>query len=393
MLKVGLLGFGTVGSGTYEILAEREKEISKIVGDTVKVTKVLVKDRSEVVGDFGFTVTEDYKDIIEDPEIALVCELTGAKELGYKFIKEAMENKKHVVTANKAVVSKYFEEFKKIAKEKDVAFLYEASVGGAVPIIAGTKAQSILNKISEVRGILNGTCNYLLYKMFTEESDYAETLKICQELGYAEADPTDDVEGFDTMRKLRILSSLAYGSEILEEDIELQGISAIKKEDVRELKGKNKVVKLLAFSKVVDNKYMAVVEPTILDEKDAIGAIPLAINTVSIKGNNMQELQFSGPGAGKLPTGNAVVNDIMDALSGKYYNDLESNAVLNNNNQEFSGKYYIRAEKGKVEIKSIEKNCDDNYDYIYTDEIKRTDLMKILEDSKVKDYFFARIDS
>lgn len=393
MLKVGLLGFGTVGSGTYEILAEREKEISKIVGDTVRVTKVLVKDRSEVVGDFDFTVTEDYKDIIEDPEISLVCELTGAKELGYKFIKEAMENKKHVVTANKAVVSKYFEEFKKIAKEKEVAFLYEASVGGAVPIIAGTKAQSILNKISEVRGILNGTCNYLLYKMFTEESDYAETLKICQELGYAEADPTDDVEGFDTMRKLRILSSLAYGSEILEEDIELQGISAIKKEDVRELKGKNKVVKLLAFSKVVDNKYMAVVEPTILDEKDAIGAIPLAINTVSIKGNNMQELQFSGPGAGKLPTGNAVVNDIMDALSGKYYNDLDSNTVLNNNNQEFSGKYYVRAEKGKVEIKSTEKNSDDNYDYIYTDEIKRTDLIKILEDSKVKNYFFARIDS
>lgn len=393
MLKVGLLGFGTVGSGTYEILAEREKEISKIVGDTVRVTKVLVKDRSEVVGDFDFTVTEDYKDIIEDPEISLVCELTGAKELGYKFIKEAMENKKHVVTANKAVVSKYFEEFKKIAKEKEVAFLYEASVGGAVPIIAGTKAQSTLNKITEVRGILNGTCNYLLYKMFTEESDYAETLKICQELGYAEADPTDDVEGFDTMRKLRILSSLAYGSEILEEDIELQGISAIKKEDVRELKGKNKVVKLLAFSKVVDNKYMAVVEPTILDEKDAIGAIPLAINTVSIKGNNMQELQFSGPGAGKLPTGNAVVNDIMDALSGKYYNDLDSNTVLNNNNQEFSGKYYVRAEKGKVEIKSTEKNSDDNYDYIYTDEIKRTDLIKILEDSKVKDYFFARIDS
>ena len=219
MINIGLLGLGTVGTGILEILKERNNGI--------RVSKVLVNDinKKRDIDLNGAVITSDFNEILCDESISIIAEVTSSVEQGYEYIKSALNSGKHVVTANKAVVSGYYEELSSLAKENNRAFLYEASVGGGIPIIKPLREQVELNEIISIQGILNGTCNYILTKMFDENLNYDQALKMAQELGYSEADPSADVDGYDTLRKLRILGTLGFQGSVRESDIENTGIA------------------------------------------------------------------------------------------------------------------------------------------------------------------------
>lgn len=390
MIKLALLGFGTVGKGTFSILENKKEEIKNILGEEVVVSKILKRNLDFKTDISKELFTDNIEDIINDKDIKLVCEMTGDKISSYNYIKLALVNKKHVVTANKAVVSEYFEEFLNLARENNVKFLYESSVAGSIPIIEPLKKQSVINDIVKVRGILNGTSNYILHKMTSEGLDYKEVLKDAQDKGYAEADPTDDVEGLDALRKLRILSTIAFKSSIYNNDIEHFGLSSISKNDIDYLKENEYKVKLVAESYKENDKYMSIVEPVILGEEDKLYNILNAENSVEIVGENYSSLTFTGEGAGMYPTGNAVVTDIIDALIGEVY-PVVINRELLNNNDDYKAVYYLRVEKD-INLDNISDEIEIYNDkkIIKTKKIKRKDLISSLEKLEDKNYFFAR---
>ena len=390
MIKLALLGFGTVGKGTFSILENKKEEIKNILGEEVVVSKILKRNLDFKTDISKELFTDNIEDIINDKDIKLVCEMTGDKISSYNYIKLSLVNKKHVVTANKAVVSEYFEEFLNLARENNVKFLYESSVAGSIPIIEPLKKQSVINDIVKVRGILNGTSNYILHKMTSEGLDYKEVLKDAQDKGYAEADPTDDVEGLDALRKLRILSTIAFKSSIYNNDIEHFGLSSISKNDIDYLKEKEYKVKLVAESYKENDKYMSIVEPVILGEEDKLYNILNAENSVEIVGENYRSLTFTGEGAGMYPTGNAVVTDIIDALIGEVY-PVVINRELLNNNDDYKAVYYLRVEKD-INLDNISDEIEIYNDkkIIKTKKIKRKDLISSLEKLEDKNYFFAR---
>lgn len=390
MIKLALLGFGTVGKGTFSILENKKEEIKNILGEEVVVSKILKRNLDFKTDISKELFTDNIEDIINDKDIKLVCEMTGDKISSYNYIKLALVNKKHVVTANKAVVSEYFEEFLNLARENNVKFLYESSVAGSIPIIEPLKKQSVINDIIKVRGILNGTSNYILHKMTSEGLDYKEVLKDAQDKGYAEADPTDDVEGLDALRKLRILSTIAFKSSIYNNDIEHFGLSSISKNDIDYLKENEYKVKLVAESYKENDKYMSIVEPVILGEEDKLYNILNAENSVEIVGENYSSLTFTGEGAGMYPTGNAVVTDIIDALIGEVY-PVVINRELLNNNDDYKAVYYLRVEKD-INLDNISDEIEIYNDkkIIKTKKIKRKDLISSLEKLEDKNYFFAR---
>lgn len=390
MIKIALLGFGTVGKGTYEILEKNKDKIRNIIDDEIIVEKILKRNLNFETNIEKNKFTNNFNDILEDKEISLVAEMTGDIISSYKYIKESLKAKKHVVTANKAVVSEHFEEFLNLAEENNVNFLYESSVAGSIPIIEPLKKQVIINDITKVRGILNGTSNYILHKMTEENLDYKEVLKDAQEKGYAESDPTDDVEGIDALRKLRILSTIAFESSIENRDIESYGLSTISKLDIEYLKTKNKKVKLIAESSILDNKYMAIVEPVILENSDNLANIIDAVNSVEITGKNYSTLVFIGEGAGSLATGNAVVTDIIDALTNKNYKIAIDKKLLNNN-KDFTSNYYIRVNKDILLENIVDsEEIFENKKIIKTKLINRTELKEELKNINKEDYFFAR---
>lgn len=390
MIKLALLGFGTVGKGTFSILENKKEEIKNILGEEVVVSKILKRNLDFKTDISKELFTDNIEDIINDKDIKLVCEMTGDKISSYNYIKLSLINKKHVVTANKAVVSEYFEEFLNLARENNVKFLYESSVAGSIPIIEPLKKQSVINDIVKVRGILNGTSNYILHKMTSEGLNYKEVLKDAQDKGYAEADPTDDVEGLDALRKLRILSTIAFKSSIYNNDIEHFGLSSISKNDIDYLKEKEYKVKLVAESYKENDKYMSIVEPVILGEEDKLYNILNAENSVEIVGENYSSLTFTGEGAGMYPTGNAVVTDIIDALIGEVY-PVVINRELLNNNDDYKAVYYLRVEKD-INLDNISDEIEIYNDkkIIKTKKIKRKDLISSLEKLEDKNYFFAR---
>lgn len=390
MIKLALLGFGTVGKGTFSILENKKEEIKNILGEEVVVSKILKRNLDFKTDISKELFTDNIEDIINDKDIKLVCEMTGDKISSYNYIKLALINKKHVVTANKAVVSEHFEEFLNLARENNVKFLYESSVAGSIPIIEPLKKQSVINDIVKVRGILNGTSNYILHKMTSEGLDYKEVLKDAQDKGYAEADPTDDVEGLDALRKLRILSTIAFKSSIYNNDIEHFGLSSISKNDIEYLKEKEYKVKLVAESYKENDKYMSIVEPVILGEEDKLYNILNAENSVEIVGENYSSLTFTGEGAGMYPTGNAVVTDIIDALLGEVYPVIINRELLNNND-DYKAVYYLRVEKD-INLDNISDEIEIYNDkkIIKTKKIKRKDLISSLEKLEDNNYFFAR---
>lgn len=312
MINIGLLGCGTVGSGVIDILNERKEILEKVLGEPIVIKKVLVRnlDNYKNRKDFKF-FTDDIYSIIDDEEIETIIEVTGNVDQMFPAILKAMENQKNIITANKALVSKYMEELIEQADFHDVTLSYDAAVAGAVPIIESIKNISDLNEIKSIKGVLNGTCNFILSAM-EYGKDYLSALKEAQEVGFAEADPRDDVEGYDTMRKLRILATLAFKEKVAEEDISLKGITGISIEDIEEVNKNGERYKLIASAFKENGKVIAKVEPTVVEKNSIIGGLVKGENAIVVEGDNCGELVFKGPGAGGRPTAFAILTDLLN---------------------------------------------------------------------------------
>lgn len=384
MKKIGLIGFGVVGRGAFEILNKRKAEIKSYFNEDVEVVKILVRNKDKAK-DYAHLLANDFEDFLS-ADLDVVAEMTGDVEASYTYIKTCLMRNIPVVSSNKAVVSKYFEEFIQIANENNVPFLYESSVVAAIPCIEVLRRGIISNEVSEVRGILNGTSNFILSKMFEEGKDYGDVLKTAQELGYAEADPTDDVEGFDAMRKLNILSSIAAQKYVGEDNIVVRGISEISKKDVECVKKVGATIKLIAVGKLKDNTFA--VEPTIVKASSNFYNTNDALNLVELDFNNAGTISLGGGGAGSLPTGDAVVRDLLDVISGNWY-PVKISGRVKANNASIKRRYYVRTKKDLNEMKSIvEKVIEDGAEKIFiTKEIEREELIKKADP---KD-FFAKI--
>ena len=372
-MKLALIGFGTVGRGAYDILKDTvgELEIAYIVASDRSAER-LGKELTEKV-----VTAKDYDTVLE--EVDIVAEATGAMDMAYDYMKRALEAGVAVVTANKAAVSAHFEELHGIAEEKDVPFLFEAAVGGGIPVLTPLRSLCLENEIEEVQGILNGTCNYLINAMFKEGAEYDATLSLCQKLGYAEQDPTDDVEGFDTRRKLHLLIEMAFG-HVDGDAIPTRGIAELNGDIVSFLKEKGQKVKLVASARPVEEGIEAVVEPVILDGADSLAILPDAINQVNVAGSFVGDLAFTGPGAGKEPTGNAVVAEIISAATKSAMPLLKRGAKAL---APVKGRYLVQ---GKLPADVTER---EEGGFTLTKEIQRDALLELID----KDIFFARIES
>lgn len=313
-INVGIVGFGTVGTGTARILIENSKLIEERVGVPVVIKKIadhhIEKERDIKVD--PSILTTDANEILNDPDIDIVVELIGGYGYAKEFILKAIEKGKHVVTANKALLAIHGDEIFKATYKKGVDIGFEASVGGGIPIIRAMKEGLVANRIESIYGIVNGTTNYILTKMTAEGQNFGDVLKVAQEKGYAEADPTFDVEGIDAAHKLAILISLAYGVKIRFEDIYTEGISKITPLDIEFAREFGYKIKLLAITKDDDGKIEARVHPTMLKEDAMLAKVDGVFNAIYVTGNAVGSTMFYGRGAGMMPTGSAVVSDIVD---------------------------------------------------------------------------------
>lgn len=307
------MGYGTIGSGVVEVLATNKDSIAKKAGDEIEVKYVL--DLREFPGDpIEDKVVHDYQTIVNDPEVSVVVETMGGVEPAYTFVKAMLEAGKHVTTSNKALVADKGAELIALAKAKNVNFLFEASVGGGIPIIRPLNSCLTADEIEEITGILNGTTNYMMTKMSNEGLEFEDVLKDAQEKGYAEKDPSADIEGYDACRKIAILTSLVCGQQVDFNDIHTEGITKISATDIKYAKQMGRVIKLLASSKKTENGYSAMVAPFLLSPEHPLYNVNDVFNAIFVHGNVLGDAMFYGSGAGKLPTASAVVGDMISAV-------------------------------------------------------------------------------
>lgn len=313
MAKIAILGLGTVGGGVAEVLRHNGASISDRLGEPLKLSKILVRHFRD--NPYRSLMTDDFSQIEEDPEIQVVVETIGGMEAAYEYTRRALEAGKHVVTANKELVAEKGHELLELARRNHVSYLFEASVGGGIPILRPLVQCMAANEIEEVYGILNGTTNYILTRMNRSGASFAEALKEAQEKGYAEADPTADVEGLDTCRKICILADLAFGRQILPAQVLTEGISALDLADVKLAEANGWRVKLLGRClRLPQGQRTAYVAPHLVREDSPIASVEDVFNAIVVRGNATGEVMFYGKGAGDLPTASAVVADIIDAL-------------------------------------------------------------------------------
>lgn len=314
-IKVGMLGFGNVGTGTYQTLEMNRELIEKHVGASVEISKILVNNVTkprQVVTPDG-VLTDNVADIIDNPEIDIVAEVLGGIEPASEYMLKALNNGKHVVTANKAAVAANYDKLFKAAADNGVSLRPEACVAGGIPILNAITTVLGANKFDEILGILNGTTNYILTQMTDNGLDYADVLKDAQAKGFAEADPTADVEGIDAANKLSIMMALAFGHYVHPDDIPTEGISKITKADIDKATADGCKIKLIASAKNEDGKLTYSVKPVALPTDHPLASVSNEFNAVFVKGNAVGELMFYGKGAGPLPTGSAVMGDILMA--------------------------------------------------------------------------------
>lgn len=311
MVNVAVLGYGTVGSGVYDVLIKNKDSIAKKVGDEINVKYVL--DLREFPNDpVSNVLVHDFDTIINDPEIDIVAEAMGGLEPAYTFAKKTLEAGKSYCTSNKELVAKYGPELLALAEKNGKNFLFEASVGGGIPIIRPLNQSLTADEITEITGILNGTTNFILTKMDKEGLAFDDVLKEAQELGYAEKDPTADVEGYDACRKIAILSSLAYGLHVNFEDIYTEGITKITDMDFKYARKLGLSIKLFGKSKKIDGKCYAMVAPFMISTDSPLYCVNGVLNGILVNGEVIGDVMFYGSGAGKYPTASAVVADIVD---------------------------------------------------------------------------------
>ncbi|EES49435.1 homoserine dehydrogenase [Clostridium botulinum] len=351
-VRIALLGLGNVGRGVCMILNSNKEEIMKRSGYEVEIAKILVRDVSKARGVevSEELITTDFDEILNDDSIKIVLEIMGGIDPAKEYMIKCMNAGKHIVTANKMLIATHGDELFENADSNGVMFKYEASVAGGIPIINGIDESLTANKIKELYGIINGTTNYILTKMECDGFGFDEALKEAQEKGYAEADPTSDIDGYDAQYKLAILSSLAFGTKVDVDNVYREGITNIKPIDMEYAKEFKMVIKLLAIVKEVNGKLELRVHPTMIPKKHPLANVYDSFNAVFVKGNAVGDLMFYGRGAGDLPTGSAVVSDVISILRSNV--DLENyNSVVKNNlwDREISdikdveSKFYIRA--------------------------------------------------
>lgn len=311
MVNIAVMGYGTVGSGVVEVINTNGERINQRIGDELNIKYVL--DLRDFPGDpIEEKLVHDFDTIVNDPEVQIVVEVMGGIEPAYTFVKRSLLAGKSVATSNKALVAKHGAELLSIAREKNINFLFEASVGGGIPIIRPLNSSMTADEIEEITGILNGTTNYMLSKMFYEGADYDEVLKEAQAKGYAERNPEADVEGYDACRKIAILSSLISGQQVDFEDIYTEGITNITKQDMMYAKALGMTIKLLASSRRDGDHLHAIVAPYMLHKDHPLYNVNDVFNAIFVHGNVLGDAMFYGSGAGKLPTASAVVADVVD---------------------------------------------------------------------------------
>ena len=389
-MKIAILGFGTVGTGVYEIIKNSNSPILKMF----EISKILVRNKNKITSSL---MTDNFDEIINDESIDIIVEVMGGANPAYEYILKALKSKKHVVTANKEVVALHLEEFTKVALENNVSIHYEASVGGGIPWIKSIIKAKRIDKILEISGILNGTSNFILYNMFKNGYEFNDILKIAQEKGYAESDPSADIDGIDVQRKLSITTSLCFDSIVSQNNIPTFGIRNVTKQDIDYFKSNNLVLKLIAKSVLYNDTYCSCVEPVLFNKNSIEANVDQNYNMGSLVGESIGELKFYGQGAGKFPTANAVIQDILDIYYGSYkdYN-LNFNNILNFDGSLISSNYYIRFSNS--EIKNIFKlkterlfNMDNKY-CIITTELSKNDFQSLIDMATEydKSLFYAR---
>lgn len=376
MSKIAVMGYGTVGSGVVEVILNNRDLIAKKADEPIDIKYVLdLRDfPGSVIED---RLVKDFEVIKNDSEVEVVVETMGGLHPAYEFVKASILAKKSVCTSNKELVAKYGPELIRIARENNVNFFFEASVGGGIPIIRPLNQSLTADAIEEITGILNGTTNYILTKMRDEGSDFESVLKEAQELGYAERNPEADVCGYDACRKIAILTSLAYGKQVDFEDIYTEGITAITAEDFKYAKAAGAAIKLFGTSRMVDGKVLAMVAPMMIKQPHPLYAVDDVFNAIYVRGNMVGDVMFYGKGAGMLPTASAVAADVVDAVIHKGAN---VRIIWSDEKQELlpiqdaKHKFFVRTKKcdcieGKVsevfgEVSVIDAGIDDEYAFI-----------------------------
>ena len=380
-MKIAILGFGIVGSGAYEIL--------KASGYTVgKVLDIRAHD------ELGDVLTTNYDDILNDKEIGVVAEAIGGLEPAHTFLVKAIKAGKHVVSSNKHLICTYYDELLTLAKERGVTVRFSASAGGGIPWLHNLRRATRCDNITKVFGIMNGTTNFILDAMITDSADFAEVLTVAQKLGYAEADPSADIDGLDTARKTAISSSIAFDTEISDDRVAIFGLRNIKKCDVDYIMGEmGMTVRYVGTGVRSGDTVAAYVEPTIIDNDSLLSGVKKNNNMISLVGDNVGQLSFFGQGAGKYPTGTAVAHDVIDIISGDV-STISPGANINVDNGSVSKNYYVRT-KAEVPAEIIKSNkVIDGYNFIITNLISVSAMHELAEEILKKDgeSFFAGIE-
>ena len=354
-MKIAVMGYGTIGSGVVEVLDINKDRIAERAGEPVEVKYVL--DLREFPGDpMEDKIVHDYKTIVEDKEVGIVVETMGGVEPAYTFVKAMLEADKSVTTSNKALVAEKGADLIRIAREHNVNFQFEASVGGGIPIIRPLNKCLTADEIEEITGILNGTTNYMLTKMANEGAAFDDVLKDAQDKGYAEKDPTADIEGHDPCRKIAILTSLICGKQVDFEEIHCEGITKISATDIKYAKAMGRSIKLLASSKRVGDNYTALVAPFMLDASHPLSGVNDVFNGVFVHGNVLGDAMFYGSGAGKLPTASAVVADVVDMVKHQHTNifiDWKPEKVELLDYKESENRFFVRTDSAKTEVEAV----------------------------------------
>lgn len=406
MTNVAIMGHGVVGSGTVEVILTNKESIERKIGDKIEVKRILdLRDFPD--SPYKEKFTKNFEDILNDSEISVVAEVMGGVNPAYDFTKRLLMAGKSVVTSNKELVATKGQELLKIAAENNVNYLFEASVGGGIPIIRPIYQCLAGNDIDEIVGILNGTTNFILTKMIKEHMPFDEALSLAQQLGYAEKDPTADVEGHDACRKICILASLAFGYHVYPESVTTEGISKIKLCDVEYLKEYDSVIKLIGCVKKDNSgKIFIFVSPAAVSNDSQLSSVDDVFNGILVRGNAIGDVVFYGRGAGKLPTASAVVGDIIDAIRHRekrqniYWNEAKSDYVKPIGEDE--ARFYLRVISDCNTVKDLQNKlgCEkelkisgrpENETAFVTAKIKVSELEKALENEDIAESSAIRI--
>ncbi len=352
-MNIAIIGYGVVGSGVYEVIKENASILARKCQKDINIKYILdIRDFDNHCEKEIFT--KNFEDILNDDSVEIVVETVGGKTFAYEYTKKLLMAGKSMVTSNKELVATYGDELLKIAREKNVRYLFEASVGGGIPIIRPLVQCLAGNKINKIEGILNGTTNYILTKMFKDGQSFDDALIDAQKLGYAERDASADVDGLDTCRKIAILTSLSYGFKINADKIPTEGIRNITKEDVSYAEKFGYSIKLIGYSNIYDSGVNIRVCPMLVSKESPVSAVEDVFNAVLVNGNEVDDVMFYGRGAGKLPTASAVVGDVVDIAqtpknTGKFFWETEKeNSILPKEDEKFSR--LVRIENDKKDI-------------------------------------------